>query len=87
MINHITRIAAALAIAAGLAGCATAPPLIWEKEGTTEEQFRRDSVTCKQVGMQSAQVNGLTGNVFVGSWIRDETIRCMRELGYRQVQQ
>jgi hypothetical protein len=64
-------------------GCATRPPKVWYKEGATEEQFRRDQMSCRQYGMQSAQSNGLAGNMFVEVWISDEAAKCLQNLGYR----
>lgn len=66
-----------------LAGCAN-KPIIWDKQGGTAEQFRRDQMSCRQYGMQSAQAHGLAGNLFVESWIQDETIKCLENLGYQQ---
>lgn len=65
-----------------LAGCATPQPIVWHKPGGTEEQFRRDVMSCRQYGMQSAQANGLSGNMFVEMWISREAEGCMRSLGY-----
>ena len=65
-------------------GCATQPAKPWYKDGTSEEQFRRDNLTCRQYGMQSATTNGLGGNMFDEIWIRDEAAKCLQGLGYRQ---
>ena len=73
-------------VALSIVGCATQPPKIWYKDGATEEQFRRDQMSCQQYGMQSAQTNGLTGNMFVGIWISDEATKCLQNLGYKQQQ-
>lgn len=70
-------------IAIALTGCATQSDMIWVKDGATEEQFRRDKITCQQYGMQSAQANGLSGNMFVAVWINDEAKKCMENLGYK----
>lgn len=67
-----------------LVGCAVPKPTIWDKEGGTEEQFRRDHMTCRQYGMQSAQAHGLAGNMFIESWIGDETAKCLENLGYQK---
>lgn len=64
-----------------LSACAT-QQTNFSKPGVSEEQFMRDRMTCRQMGMQSAQANGLAGNMFVEMWIRDETIKCLKELGY-----
>jgi hypothetical protein len=68
-----------------LSGCAAMPPApkTWYKEGATEEQFRRDMMYCRQYGMQSAQSNGLAGNMFVESWVQREANNCLTGLGYR----
>lgn len=73
-----------VALAVSVVGCATPPPKVWYKDGGSEEQFRRDHMTCRQYGMQSAQVNGLGGNMFVEMWIRDESFKCLQNLGYQQ---
>ena len=66
-------------------GCAAVPPppKTWYKEGTTQEQFRRDMIYCRQYGMQSAQSNGLSGNMFVEAWIQREANSCLTGLGYQ----
>lgn len=74
----------ALLVACSLVGCAAQHPQVWRKDGATEEQFRRDQLTCRQYGMQSAAANGLNGNLFVETWIRDETAKCLSGLGYSQ---
>lgn len=66
-----------------MAGCAAPQPKMWTKAGGSEEQFRRDQLTCRQYGMQSATANGLAGNLFVEKWIQDETAKCLRNLGYQ----
>jgi len=67
-----------------LAGCAVpmAQPRYWSKPDGTPDQFNRDALTCRQYGMQSAMANGLAGNLFVESWIQEETQRCLLRLGY-----
>lgn len=71
------------ALAVGLmAGCAAPQPKVWYKDGASIEQFRRDQIACRQYGMQSAQANGLSGNLFVELWISREAEGCMRGLGY-----
>lgn len=72
------------AVALSIVGCATRPPKVWYKDGGTEEQFRRDQMCCRQYGMQSAQANGLAGNMFVEMWISDEATKCLQNLGYQQ---
>lgn len=72
-----------VAIVFVIVGCAAQPPRVWHKSGATEEQFRRDQMSCRQYGMQSAQTNGLAGNMFVEVWIRDETTKCLVNLGYQ----
>lgn len=72
-----------VALALSVVGCATRPPKVWHKDGATEEQFRRDQMSCRQYGMQSAQANGLAGNMFVEVWISDEATKCLQNLGYR----
>ena len=79
-------ILAALLILSVIAGCAIQPQKVWYKDGVTNEQFRRDQMSCRQYGMQSAQTNGLAGNLFVEIWINDETTTCLQNLGY-QLQQ
>ena len=69
-----------------LSACAAQKPVIWEKEGATSEQFGRDQMTCRQYGMQSAQANGLAGNLFVEMWISDEAGKCLNNLGYTRRQ-
>lgn len=69
-----------------LSSCAAPKPIIWDKDGATEDQFRRDQMSCRQYGMQSATANGLGGNLFVEVWIRDETFKCLQNLGYVQRQ-
>ena len=71
-------------VALSIGGCATQPPKVWYKDGGTEEQFRRDQMSCRQYGMQSAQTNGLAGNMFVEIWISDEANKCLQNLGYMQ---
>ena len=68
-----------------LSGCNVMPPppKTWYKEGATEDQFRKDMMYCRQYGMQSAQANGLAGNMFVESWIQREANSCLSGLGYR----
>lgn len=73
-----------LLAALAVAGCAVQSPQVWRKEGATEEQFRRDQLTCRQYGMQSAAANGLNGNLFVETWIQDEAAKCLSGLGYSQ---
>lgn len=69
----------------GLGGCATPNGnTTWYKEGATDEQFRRDTMSCRQYGMQSAQTNGMSGNMFVEIWIQNEANDCLRKLGYSQ---
>ncbi|PKN17180.1 MAG: hypothetical protein CVU68_10560 [Deltaproteobacteria bacterium HGW-Deltaproteobacteria-3] len=63
--------------------CAAQQPRVWHKDGATEEQFRRDQMSCRQYGMQSAQANGLAGNMFVEIHISSETTKCLENLGYR----
>jgi hypothetical protein len=65
-------------------GCAAPKPVIWDKPGATEEQFRRDHMNCRQYGMQSAVANGLAGNLFVESWVQQEAGKCLAGLGYIQ---
>jgi hypothetical protein len=72
-----------VAIVLSIVGCATQPPKVWYKSGATEEQFRRDQMSCQQYGMQSAQTHGLAGNMFVEMWISDETTKCLQNLGYQ----
>jgi hypothetical protein len=67
-----------------IAGCASNTQKVWYKDGATEEQFRRDKMSCRQYGMQSAQANGLSGNIFVEKWINDEATKCLQDLGYQQ---
>lgn len=75
----------AIFIAASLiGGCAIVPPeqKTWYKPGSTNDMTRRDMMLCRQYGMQSAAANGLSGNIFVESWIRRETDNCLVQLGY-----
>lgn len=67
-----------------MAGCAAPQPKVWYKDGASVEQFRRDQIACRQYGMQSAQANGLSGNLFVELWISREAEGCMRGLGYTE---
>jgi hypothetical protein len=66
-----------------VAGCATQQPKVWYKAGATQETFRRDQMSCRQYGMQSAMANGLSGNMFVEVWIQKEADECLRNLGYQ----
>lgn len=66
-----------------LVGCAAPAPKAWYKDGVSEDIFRRDQMGCRQYGMQSAQANGLAGNMFVETWIQREAETCLRNLGYR----
>ncbi|TFF59290.1 MULTISPECIES: hypothetical protein [Comamonas] len=68
-------------VAIALTGCAT-NQIMFEKPGATQEQFQRDRMTCRQMGMQSAMANGLAGNMFVEVWINDETTKCLKSIGY-----
>lgn len=70
-------------IGLSVVGCATQPPKVWQKQGATQEEFRRDNMSCRQYGMQSAMANGLAGNMFVEIWIQDETAKCLKNLGYQ----
>ncbi len=79
MKNVFTYIIATMLIA----GCAQKT---WVKAGATEDAFRRDHMTCRQYGMQSAMANGMAGNTFVEIWIQDETAKCLNNLGYSQVE-
>lgn len=76
------RTLATICVAAALASCAARQPVTWYKPGGTDEQFRRDQMSCAQYGMQSAQAHGLAGNLFVDKWIADEATQCMHQLGY-----
>ena len=67
-----------------LVGCTTGPAMQWVKPGSTQSEFQRDNLTCRQYGMQSAMANGLAGNMFVETWIQRETGVCLRNLGYYQ---
>lgn len=69
-------------VGALLVGCAAPAPVAWYKDGASDEQFRRDHLTCRQYGMQSAAANGLNGNLFVESWIQEEASKCLVGLGY-----
>ena len=77
-------IAVIVRLVAVLTGCATAPQMQWVKHGSTQEEFRRDNLACRQYGMQSAMANGLAGNLFVESWIQREAANCLMGLGYTQ---
>ena len=57
-------------------------PKSWYKSGSSDDQMRRDMMACRQYGMQSAQANGLAGNLFVESWIQQQATECMSGLGY-----
>ena len=74
-----------IALAVAVVGCAARQPKVWVKAGATDEQFRRDQLTCRQYGMQSAQANGLAGNLFVELWISDRTTECLQSLAYHEV--
>lgn len=69
-----------------LVGCLGIPQAStnWNKAGTSDDQMRRDMMNCRQYGMQSAQANGVAGNLFVEAWIQQEANDCMRNLGYGQ---
>ena len=71
------------ALLSTLFGCLGLPSQkTWYKSGATEEQFRRDMMSCRQYGMQSAQANGVAGNMFVEAWIQQQANECMSGLGY-----
>ena len=73
-------------LAVFLAACATNKhPWHWQKDGATEDQFAHDQLQCRQYAMQSAQANGLTGNMFIELWVRPETEKCLGSLGYQRV--
>ena len=80
--SYIRFDVAIISIAIALTGCAVQQK-VWVKDGTTQEQFQRDQMSCRQYGMQSAMANGLAGNMFVEVWIQDETSTCLRNLGYQ----
>jgi hypothetical protein len=65
-------------------GCAINPVAQRQlvKAGATQEDFRRDMLTCRQYGMQSAQTNGLSGNMFVDIHIEARANECMSDLGW-----
>lgn len=65
-----------------LTACANQKPFY--KVGITTDGFQRDRLTCRQYGMQSVQANGLSGNMFSEMWVRNETIKCLNDLGYSQ---
>lgn len=67
-----------------LTGCfpITPAPKSWYKSGMSNDQMRRDMMSCRQYGMQSAQANGLAGNMFVEGWIQQQANECMTGLGY-----
>ncbi len=67
-----------------LGGCFpfTPAPKSWYKSGMSNDQMRRDMMTCRQYGMQSAQSHGVAGNMFVEGWIQQEANECMTNLGY-----
>ena len=69
-----------------LGGCLGIPqsPNNWNKVGVSDDQMRRDMISCRQYGMQSAQSHGVAGNMFVEAWIIQEANQCMADLGYRQ---
>ena len=76
----------AVVLTLALCGCAetaTQPQKVWYKDGATQDESRRDQMSCRQYGMQSAQAHGLAGNMFVEWWILDETKKCLTDLGYR----
>lgn len=64
------------------AACASQKP--WSRPGKSREEAQRDVLQCRQYGMQSAQAQGLAGNMFVELWINDEAAKCLRSLGYEQ---
>lgn len=69
-----------------LSGCLGIPqsPNNWNKAGVSDDQMRRDMMSCRQYGMQSAQSHGVAGNMFVEAWIIQEANQCMVDLGYGQ---
>lgn len=77
------KILAGVVVILSVTGCATPPPKVWYKEGATDDQFRRDQMSCRQYGMQSAAANGLNGNMFVESFINKEANECLIGLGYQ----
>lgn len=85
MKKYISSISTALILLA-LNGCLpiAQAPKNWYKTGMTDDQMRRDMMTCRQYGMQSAQTNGVAGNLFVEGWIQQEANECMVGLGYSQ---
>ena len=75
--NQVARLLITL-LMLSLGGCLALPSQkTWYKSGATEEQFRRDMVSCRQYGMQSAQANGLAGNLFVEAWIQQQANECL----------
>ena len=53
-------------------------PKNWYKSGVSNDQMRRDMMTCRQYGMQSAQSHGVAGNLFVESWIQNAENAAMK---------
>lgn len=62
-----------------LVGCA---PTVYTKQGGTQDSFARDNITCRQVAMQDATMNGLSRNMFVEVYVNNRTNDCLQSLGY-----
>ena len=82
MVKMMKNVLVGAVVSLLIAGCAMQPQKTWYKEGITEEQFSRDQISCRQYGMASGMANGLAGNMFVATWVRDETEKCLRNFGY-----
>jgi hypothetical protein len=93
-LGRLSRLAAACgAFAFAAQGCGAL--LVWDRPGSTEEEFRRDATECAR----SAEVEKFVPTPRMSSRGRDDVIelapqksfsfdlyrRCMEERGYRQV--
>ena len=59
-----------------LAGCA---PMIWDKDGATQNEFNRDGSACEKDARQSEYY----GNEFFGTMNKKKFLkRCMTSKGY-----
>lgn len=47
------QLALAAAVTFALMGCATAPPMVWERPGSTPADLRRDEFRCGQLSQKT----------------------------------
>lgn len=67
-----------IAIGIAMSACA---PIVWQKQGATQEQFQRDFADCKLYGAQYASaMYGPDGALFFG---KEYAMECLRARGYQ----